>query len=94
MRSTRATPGVEAGTQSDALRAPLRAAFARFTRRPTFARDITLVLTLKLLLLMGLKLAFFDHPRAADMSMPPAAVAQALLSSPASRVPQGVGHAQ
>jgi hypothetical protein len=94
MRSTRKTNGVEAGTPSDAMRAPLRAALVRFARRPTFGRDIAIVLTLKILLLMGLKFAFFDHPRAADMSMPPAAVAQALLSSPASRVPQGVGHAQ
>lgn len=94
MRATRKTPGAENGASSDALRAPLRAAVMRFARRPTFGRDIAVVLTLKILLLMGLKLAFFDHPRAADMSMPPAAVAQALLSSPASRVPQGVGHAQ
>lgn len=94
MQPTRQPPGVETSGATDALRAPLRAAVVRFTRRPTFARDITVVLTLKLLLLLGLKLAFFDHPRAADMSMPPAAVAQALLSSPASRVPQGVGHAQ
>lgn len=94
MRATRKTPGAEIGASSDALRAPFRAAVMRFARRPTFGRDIAVVLTLKILLLMGLKLAFFDHPRAADMSMPPAAVAQALLSSPASRVPQGVGHAQ
>jgi hypothetical protein len=52
------------------------------------------VLALKVVLLIGLKFAFFNHPRASDMSLPPAEVARALLSSPAPRVSQGVGHAQ
>ena len=77
-----------------ANRRSVTASLARWVRGPTFARDIALVLFLKVVLLIVLKLAFFDHPRAADMSMPPAEVARALLSSPASRVPQGVGHAQ
>ena len=70
------------------------ASLGRWARGPTFARDITLVLALKVVLLIGLKLAFFNHPRASDMSLPPAEVARALLSSPAPRVSQGVGHAQ
>ncbi|PMS21265.1 hypothetical protein C0Z18_08875 [Trinickia dabaoshanensis] len=85
MRSTRDAAAIDTGDKSDALRTALAASFARFRRRPTFARDIALVLTLKVLLLIALKYAFFNHPRAADMSMPPAEVARALLSSPASR---------
>ena len=70
------------------------ASLGRWARGPTFGRDVTFVVVLKVVLLSALKLAFFDHPRASDMSMPPADVAKALLSSPASRVPQGAGHAQ
>lgn len=72
----------------------LAASLGRWARGPTFARDITLVLALKVVLLIALKFAFFNHPRATDMSLPPAEVARALLSSPAPRVSQGVGHAQ
>ncbi|WP_116139141.1 cytochrome oxidase putative small subunit CydP [Trinickia diaoshuihuensis] len=88
-------PTPEVGdAQARASSVPFAASLARFRRSPTFARDIALVLALKILLLAALKFAFFNHPRAADMSMPPAEVARALLSSTASRVPQGVGHAQ
>ncbi|HEV3428890.1 MAG TPA: hypothetical protein VG320_13520 [Paraburkholderia sp.] len=55
----------------------------RWARGPTFARDITLVLAFKLVLLMALKYAFFSHPQAENMSMRPADVAQAILSVPA-----------
>lgn len=82
------------GGGRNASRCSVTASLVRWVQGPTFARDIALVLCLKVVLLIALKLAFFDHPRAADMSMPPAQVARALLSSPASRVPQGVGHAQ
>jgi hypothetical protein len=85
---------INADDRRGAKRRLSAASLARWVRGPTFARDIALVLALKIALLMVLKLAFFDHPRAADMSMPPAEVARALLSSPASRVPQGAGHAQ
>jgi hypothetical protein len=47
------------------------------------ARDITVVLAIKLVLLKALKYAFFNHPQAEHMSMSPAAVAQALLAVPA-----------
>ena len=62
---------------------PLRLARAlQWARGPTFGRDIVLVLAFKLVLLMALKYAFFNHPQAENMAMPPAAVAQALLSVP------------
>jgi hypothetical protein len=63
--------------------APLvRARISQWVRGPTFARDIALVLAIKLVLLLALKYAFFNHPQAQDMNMPPAAVAQAILSVP------------
>ena len=72
-------------------RNPLRAAcvrcvtrIVRWARGPTFGRDIALVLAIKFVLLIALKLAFFNHPQAQHMSLPPAQVAQALLSVPAS----------
>lgn len=58
----------------------LRARFVRWARGPTFARDIAFVLAFKLVLLMALKYAFFNHPQAENMNMPPAEVAQAILS--------------
>ncbi|WP_028219994.1 cytochrome oxidase putative small subunit CydP [Paraburkholderia oxyphila] len=60
----------------------LRKRFLQWARGPTFGRDIVLVLAFKLVLLMALKYAFFNHPQAENMTMPPAAVAQALLSVP------------
>jgi hypothetical protein len=68
----------------------------RWVRGPTFARDIVLVLVIKLVLLMALKYAFFNHPQAENMSMRPADVAQAILSVPettAPKVNQGDHHA-
>lgn len=49
--------------------------------RTDLARDITLVLIVKLILLMSLKYAFFNHPQAEHMSLPPAAVAEKLLGT-------------
>jgi hypothetical protein len=60
----------------------LRTRIREWVRGPTFARDIVLVLTIKLVLLMALKYAFFNHPQAQDMNMPPAAVAHAILAVP------------
>jgi hypothetical protein len=82
----------------------LRARFLRWARGPTFARDITFVLAFKLVLLMALKYAFFNHPQAENMNMPPAEVARAILSVPvpgtaspatnqATNPPQGDSHA-
>ncbi|WP_408355488.1 MULTISPECIES: cytochrome oxidase putative small subunit CydP, partial [Paraburkholderia] len=45
-------------------------------------------------LLMALKYAFFNHPQAEHMSLPPEQVAQALLSVPASHPSQGDQHAR
>jgi hypothetical protein len=75
-------------------RPTLRARLAGWVRGPTFGRDIAIVLAIKFVLLMVLKYAFFNHPAAQDMSMPPALVAQALLSAPASHPSQGDQHAR
>jgi hypothetical protein len=79
-------------------RNPLRAAswtrIARWARGPTFARDITIVLAIKFALLFALKFAFFNHPQAQHMSLPPEQVAQALLSVPASHPSEGDHHAR
>jgi hypothetical protein len=77
-----------------ASRPAIKARFTAWLRGPAFARDITVVLATKLVLLMALKYAFFNHPQAEHMSMSPAAVAQALLAVPASHPPQGDHHAQ
>jgi hypothetical protein len=75
-------------------RRSLRTRCADWARGPTFARDIAIVLAIKLTLLMVLKYAFFNHPQAEHMSLPPAEVAQALLSIPASHPSQGDSHAR
>jgi hypothetical protein len=72
----------------------LRARLAAWVSRPTFRRDIAIVLVVKLALLMALKYAFFNHPQAEHMSLPPEQVAQALLSVPASHPSQGDQHAR
>ncbi|WP_175822547.1 MULTISPECIES: cytochrome oxidase putative small subunit CydP [unclassified Burkholderia] len=69
-----------------------RARIAAWARGPTLARDITLVLIVKLILLMSLKYAFFNHPQAQHMSLPPAAVAERLLSVPAPASTEGDHH--
>lgn len=66
-------------------RPALHARLAGWVRGPTFGRDIAIVPAVKFSLLMVLKYTFFNHPLAENMSMPPALVAQALLSVPASR---------
>ena len=73
----------------------LRTRILQWMRGPTFARDIALVLVIKLVLLMALKYAFFNHPQAEDMNMPPAAVAQAILAVPmASKLEPSVSQPQ
>ncbi|PRE93339.1 cytochrome oxidase putative small subunit CydP [Burkholderia multivorans] len=69
-----------------------RARVVAWAHGPTLARDITLVLILKLILLMSLKYAFFNHPQAEHMSLPPAAVAEKLLSVPAPASTEGDHH--
>ncbi|WP_118180843.1 cytochrome oxidase putative small subunit CydP [Paraburkholderia phosphatilytica] len=80
-------------TNTVTKRASLRTRLAAWARGPTFARDIVIVLVIKFVLLMTLKYTFFNHPQAENMSLPPAAVAQALLSLPASQVNHGDRHA-
>ncbi|WP_425195061.1 hypothetical protein [Paraburkholderia phenazinium] len=53
-----------------------------------------IVLVNKFALHMVIKYDFFDHPAAENLSMPPALVAQALLSVPASHPSQGDQHAR
>ncbi|WP_374692732.1 cytochrome oxidase putative small subunit CydP [Burkholderia sp. SCN-KJ] len=69
-----------------------RARIAAWARGPTLMRDITLVLIVKLILLMSLKYAFFNHPQAEHMSLPPAVVAEKLLSVPAPASTEGDHH--
>ena len=75
-------------------RPSLRKRLAGWVRGPTLARDIAIVLAIKFALLMALKYAFFNHPQAEHMSLPPEQVAQALLSVPASHPSQGDQHAR
>jgi type II secretory pathway component PulM len=75
-------------------RSSLRKRLAAWVRGPTLARDIAIVLAIKFALLMVLKYAFFNHPQAEHMSLPPEQVAQALLSVPASHPSQGDQHAR
>jgi hypothetical protein len=59
------------------------------------ARDLSIVVVLKLAVLMALKYAFFNHPQAQHMEMPPGDVARQLLSgSTASPGSEGNHHAQ
>ena len=89
-----------ASSQPVRTQALLCARVLQWARGPTFGRDIVLILAFKLVLLMALKYAFFNHPQAENMSMPPAAVAQAILSVPVPPVarppvanpPQGEQH--
>jgi hypothetical protein len=75
-------------------RPTLRTRLAGWVRGPTFGRDIAIVLAIKFALLMVLKYAFFNHPLADNMTMPPALVAQALLAVPATPSSQGDHHAR
>jgi hypothetical protein len=67
----------------NACRRTLAGRIIAWARGPTFARDILIVLAIKFALLIVLKFAFFNHPQAPNMSLPPAQVAQVLLSVPA-----------
>lgn len=69
-----------------------RGRIVAWARGPTLARDITIVLVIKLALLIALKYAFFNHPQAKHMSLPPAAVAEKLLSVPAPASTEGDHH--
>lgn len=54
-------------------------------RNNTLTREIAAVLVVKIVLLMALKYAFFNHPQAPRMTLPSDQVAQALLSVSAAR---------
>jgi hypothetical protein len=63
---------------------------------PTLVRDLAFIIAIKFVLLMILKYAFFNHPQAEHMNMPPAEVAQQMLSVPLSTLSESEGkhHAQ
>ena len=63
-----------------ASRPARRSRLLRWALGPTFARDVAVVVAVKLVLLAALKFAFFDHPQAPHMSMRPSEVARALLA--------------
>jgi hypothetical protein len=73
--------------------AGLHTKLMRWVGSPTFARDIVLVLALKLVLLLALKYAFFNHPQAQNMSMSAAEVGRAILSVPTTNPSRGDQHA-
>jgi hypothetical protein len=65
----------------------------RWLARPTLGREIVFLCTIKLVLLIFLKIMFFDTPQATHMAMPPASVAEFMLSTPAPRgTQQGTPH--
>lgn len=81
-RSTRTTPRTGAA-----------GAFAAILRRPGLARELTLIVMVKVAVLLVFKYTLFGHPQAPHMELPPTQVAQALLSVPASHPPaSGVHH--
>jgi type III secretory pathway component EscU len=63
---------------------------------PTLVRDLAIIVAIKFVILMILKYAFFNHPQAENMNMPPAEVAQQMLSVPLSTMSESEGkhHAQ
>jgi hypothetical protein len=79
---------------SDTLRMRWRKRLTLWVRGPTLARDIAIILAIKFVLLMALKYAFFNHPQAEHMTLPPEQVAQALLSTSGSHPSQGDQHAR
>jgi hypothetical protein len=66
--------------------------FAAILRRPGLARELTLVVIVKIAILLVFKYTLFGHPQAPHMELPPAQVAQALLSVPAPLTPASGDH--
>jgi len=79
---------------SSSFRSRWRNRFIAWVRGPTLARDLTIILVIKFVLLMTLKYTFFNHPQAEHMTLPPEQVARALLSAPAPHPSQGDQHAR
>ncbi len=72
----------------------LREHLAAWVRGPTLVRDLSVVLAIKLVLLMALKYAFFNHPQAQHMSLPSAVVAARLLGPTTPDTAKGDHHDQ
>ncbi|MBA1361259.1 cytochrome oxidase putative small subunit CydP [Burkholderia gladioli] len=79
---------------SQGARPTLRARVIAWARGPTLVRDLSVVLAVKLVLLMALKYAFFNHPQAEHMQLPPAVVAARLLGPTAPDSSKGAHHDQ
>ncbi|WP_233828088.1 cytochrome oxidase putative small subunit CydP [Paraburkholderia sp. ZP32-5] len=80
--------------RSSTFRSRWRDRFIGWVRGPTLARDLTIILAIKFVLLMALKYTFFNHPQAEHMTLPPEQVARALLSAPAPHPSEGDPHAR
>ncbi|WP_414443133.1 cytochrome oxidase putative small subunit CydP [Burkholderia sp. 22PA0106] len=80
-------------TPRDAPRT-LRTRLVAWAKGPTLVRDLSAVLAIKLVLLMALKYAFFNHPQADHMQLPPAVVAARLLGPTTPDSPKGDHHDQ
>lgn len=65
---------------------------AAIWHRPGLVRELTLVVMAKVAILLVFKYTLFSHPQAPHMELPPAQVAQALLSVPASHPPASGDH--
>lgn len=64
-------------------------------RQRPLARDLTVILCIKLVLLIWIKYTFFNHPQAPHMSLPPSVVAHQLLDTPVPPMPhQGDNNAR
>ncbi|MCF2134966.1 MULTISPECIES: cytochrome oxidase putative small subunit CydP [Mycetohabitans] len=65
---------------------------AAILHRPGLVRELTLVVMAKVAILLVFKYTLFSHPQAPHMELPPAQVAQALLSVPATHPPASGDH--
>jgi hypothetical protein len=65
---------------------------SRVLNRPGLARELIIIIAIKCAVLLIFKYTLFAHPKAPHMALPPAEVAQALLSVPASPPPASGTH--
>jgi hypothetical protein len=82
--------------RSKTSRTSIRKRASAWFHGPTLTRDLVVIVAIKFALLMILKYTFFNHPRAENMTMPPAEVARQMLSIPLTipSEPEGNHHAQ
>jgi hypothetical protein len=82
--------------RSKTSRTTTRKRVSAWFQGPTLTRDLAVIVVIKFVLLMILKYAFFNHPQAENMTMPPAEVARQMLSIPPTLTSESEGnhHAQ